>query len=174
MPDKGLVLSLEGRVAVVTGGSRGIGAAIVRMFTQAGARVVFSYQKAAEVAERLAAECGGARYCAAVQADLASSDSAQPLVHAAVRHFGKLDIVVGNHGVWPSQDAPVDKMSDEQWRSTQAINVESLFGLVKHGVAQMKKQQSGGHVVLISSTAGQGERPSTAITRPARGLSSAW
>src|SRR5260370_24533124 len=46
-------------------------------------------------------------------------------------------------------------MSDEQWRSTMAVNLDSIFGLVKHGVAQMKKQRLGGHVVLISSTAGQ-------------------
>lgn len=149
------MLSLEGRVAVVTGGSRGIGAAIVRLFAQAGARVVFNYQKAAAEAERLATECGGRARCIAVQADLSSSSAAKTLIDAATKHFGRLDIVVGNHGVWPPQDVPIDQMSDEQWRSTQAINVESLFGLVKYGVAQMKKQSSGGHVVLISSTAGQ-------------------
>lgn len=155
MPERGVVLSLEDRVAVVTGGSRGIGAAIVRMFTQAGARVVFNYQKAAAEAEKLAAECGGAGRCVAVKAELSSSDAAKPLVDAAVQRFGKVDIVVGNHGVWPPNDAPIDQMTDQQWRSTLAINVDSLFGLVKFGVAQMKKQRSGGHVVLISSTAGQ-------------------
>jgi 3-oxoacyl-[acyl-carrier protein] reductase len=155
MPEKGVVLSLENRVAVVTGGSRGIGAAIVRLFIQAGARVVFNYQRAGGAAEALAAECGGPRRCLAVQAELASSRSARPLVEAAVKQFGRLDIVVGNHGVWPPHDAPIDQMPDEQWRSTLAINVDSIFGLVKFGVAQMKKQGSGGHVVLISSTAGQ-------------------
>jgi 3-oxoacyl-[acyl-carrier protein] reductase len=155
MPENGVVLSLEERVAVVTGGSRGIGAAIVRMFAQAGARVVFNYQKAATEAEALAAQCGGSRRCVAVQAELSSSNAARVLVDAAVQHFGRLDIAVGNHGVWPPNDVPIDQMNDEQWRSTQAINVESLFGLVKYGVAQMKKQRSGGHVVLISSTAGQ-------------------
>ncbi len=155
MPETGIVLSLEGRVAVVTGGSRGIGAAIVRLFVQAGARVVFNYQKAAAQAEALVAECGGERQCLAVRAELSSSDAARTLVDAAVRQFGRLDILVGNHGVWPPQDMPIDQMPDQQWRSTQAINVESLFGLVKHGVGQMKRQHSGGHVVLISSTAGQ-------------------
>jgi 3-oxoacyl-[acyl-carrier protein] reductase len=155
MPERGVLLSLESRVAVVTGGSRGIGAAIVRMFTQAGARVLFNYQKAKADAERLVEECGGGRRCAAVAAELSSSQAAGNLVTAAVKQFGKVDIVVGNHGVWPPQDAPVDQMSDEQWRSTLAINLDSIFGLVKHGVAQMKKQGSGGHVVLISSTAGQ-------------------
>jgi len=155
MPEKGVVLSLENRVAVVTGGSRGIGAAIVRLFTQAGARVLFNYQQAKAEGERLMKECGGEQRCVAVQALLDSSIAAAGLVKAAIARFGRVDIVVGNHGVWPPQDAPVDQMSDEQWRSTMAINLDSIFGLVKHGVAQMKKQGSGGHVVLISSTAGQ-------------------
>jgi 3-oxoacyl-[acyl-carrier protein] reductase len=154
MPEKGVVLSLDNRVAVVTGGSRGIGAAIVRLFTQAGARVLFNYQQAKADADRLMKECGGER-CVAVQAQLDSSADAGALVKAAVDRFGRVDIVVGNHGIWPPQDAPVDLMSDEQWRSTIAINLDSIFGLVKHGVAQMKKQAAGGHVVLISSTAGQ-------------------
>jgi 3-oxoacyl-[acyl-carrier protein] reductase len=155
MAEKGVILSLEGRVAVVTGGSRGIGAAIVRLFTRAGARVVFSYQKAGKEAEDLSWECGGVKQCVAVQANLSSSEAAKPLVEAAVREFGKLDIVVGNHGVWPPQDAPVEQMSEVQWRTTLAVNLDSLFGLVKYGVAQMKRQRSGGHIVLISSTAGQ-------------------
>ncbi len=155
MPEKGVVLSLEDRVAVVTGGSRGIGAAIVRLFAQAGARVVFNYQRAAAEAEKLAVELGGPPRCVAVKADLNSSESARVLIDAAVQRFGRLDIVVGNHGVWPPHDAPIDQMSDQQWRSTLAINVDSLFGLVKYSVGQMKKQNSGGHVVLISSTAGQ-------------------
>lgn len=148
-------MSLDNRVAVITGGSRGIGASIVRLFTQAGARVVFNYQKAAAEAAKLAAECGGEEKCVAVQAELSSSAAVRPLIDAAVQRFGRLDIVIGNHGVWPPHDAPIDQMTEEQWRSTLAINVDSLFGLVKHGVAQMKKQRSGGHVVLISSTAGQ-------------------
>jgi 3-oxoacyl-[acyl-carrier protein] reductase len=155
MSGKGIALSLEGRVAVVTGGSRGIGASIVKMFTQAGARVIFNYQKASKVADDLCWECGGTKQCMAVQADLASAEAAKPLIDAAIQHFGKVDIIVGNHGVWPPQDAPIDQMTDEQWRSTIAINVDSLFGLVKYGVAQMKAQRSGGHIVLISSTAGQ-------------------
>jgi 3-oxoacyl-[acyl-carrier protein] reductase len=155
MAESGISLSLQGRVAVVTGGSRGIGAAIVRMFTQAGARVVFNYQRAKDEAERLAATCGGSSRCVAVQAELSSSEACAALVEAAVKTFGKVDVLVGNHGVWPPHDVPVDQMTDDQWRSTLAINLDSIFGLVKHGVAHMKKQRTGGHVVLISSTAGQ-------------------
>ena len=149
------MLSLEGRVAVVTGGSRGIGAAIVRMFTAAGARVLFNYQQAKREADHLAAECGGGAQCVAVQQELDSPGAAGGLIDVAIERFGRVDILVGNHGVWPPHDAPVDQMPDEQWRNTMAVNLDSVFGLVKHGVAQMKKQRSGGHVVLISSTAGQ-------------------
>jgi len=155
MSRAGVILSLDERVAVVTGGSRGIGAAIVRMFVQAGARVVFNYQRAEHDAQSLVEECGGLSRCVAVRAELAGSESARPLIVEAVNRFGKVDIVVGNHGVWPPHDAPIDTMTDEQWRSTLAINVDSLFGLVKYGVAEMKRQGTGGHVVLISSTAGQ-------------------
>jgi 3-oxoacyl-[acyl-carrier protein] reductase len=155
MPTSGVVLSLENRVAVVTGGSRGIGAAIVRMFRTAGARVVFNYQQARTEAESLALECGGGQDCVAVQADLSSSKAAAHLISAAVDLCGRVDILVGNHGVWPPQDVPVDQMSDDQWRRTMAVNLDSIFGLVKASVAQMKKQRSGGHIVLVSSTAGQ-------------------
>lgn len=148
------MLSLENRVAVVSGGSRGIGAAIVRLFVRAGARVVFNYQQAREEAERLARECGN-QQCAAVQADLSTAEAGGRLVAAAIERFGRVDIVVANHGVWPPRDMGIDSMPEEQWRSTLAINLESVFGLVKHGVAQMKQQGTGGHVVLISSTAGQ-------------------
>jgi 3-oxoacyl-[acyl-carrier protein] reductase len=155
MSGNGISMSLEGRVAVVTGGSRGIGAAIVRMFVKAGARVIFSYQRAENDARQLMQECGGESRCVGVKADLATAESARPLIDEAVKKFGKVDVLVGNHGVWPPHDAPIDTMTDEQWRSTLAINVDSLFGLIKYGVAEMKKQRSGGHVVLISSTAGQ-------------------
>ena len=76
-----------------------------------------------------------------------------------MKHFGHLDILVANHGVWPAEDIPVERMTDEQWRSTLSINLDGVFGLVKHAVAQMKSQPraSGpaGHIVLISSTSGQ-------------------
>jgi 3-oxoacyl-[acyl-carrier protein] reductase len=152
-----VLLSLEGKVALVTGGSRGIGAAIVRMSVRAGARVFFNYEKAAEAAEKLCRECGTSA-CAAQACGLDSSEAARELVSSCVRRFGQLDILVANHGIWPPDDVPVDRMSDDQWRKTVAINLDSVFGLVKHSVAEMKKaasKLSPAHVVLISSTAGQ-------------------
>jgi 3-oxoacyl-[acyl-carrier protein] reductase len=152
-------LSLSNKVALISGGSRGIGAATVKMFAAAGANVVFNFHQAKAAADRIVQECGPDK-CFSVQANLADSASAKPLVDAAVSRFGRLDIMVANHGVWPAEDAAIDEMKDEQWRTTLAINVESVFGLIKHSVGQMKEQsrQKGrpaGHVVLVSSTAGQ-------------------
>lgn len=151
-------LSLSGKVALVSGGSRGIGAATVRMFSAAGAKVAFSYRSARSEAEALAKECG-ADVCYPIAADLNNPEAARALVAETVRHFGRLDILVANHGVWPEQDVPIERMSDEQWRSTLAINLDGVFGLAKYSVAQMKSQSRtgspAGHIVLISSTSGQ-------------------
>lgn len=154
-----LSLSLEGKVALITGGSRGIGAATVRAFVSAGARVMFNYQSAKSQAEALVNACGE-ESCAAVSCDLRGLDTAKTLVDATVKRFGRLDILVANHGIWPPVDAPVDQMSDAQWAGTVAVNLDSVFSLVRSSVAQMKKQRSlatgeGGHIVLVSSTAGQ-------------------
>jgi 3-oxoacyl-[acyl-carrier protein] reductase len=155
-------LSISGKVALISGGSRGIGAATVRMFAAADAKVVFSYQKARSQAEALARECGGAN-CHPVACNLNSPEAARALVAETVKHFGRLDILVANHGVWPPEDVAIERMSDEQWGSTMAINLDAVFGLVKYGVAQMKSQPrtgaagngTSGHIVLISSTSGQ-------------------
>jgi 3-oxoacyl-[acyl-carrier protein] reductase len=148
-------LTLNSKVALITGGSRGIGAAAVRLFVAAGAKVVFNYQSAKAQAEDLVRECG-AENCRAVQADLSTTDAGQQLVSSALSAFGRLDILVANHGIWPPQDAPIDRLSDAQWHRTIAVNLDGVFSLVKHSVAQMKKQGGGGgHVVLVSSTAGQ-------------------
>ena len=147
-------LSLQGQVALITGGSKGIGAAAVQLFVRAGARVVFNYLRAKDDAEQIAQACGR-DLCHPVQADLNGTAAAESLVQAAVERFGALDALVVNHGIWPPNDAGIDVMSDEQWRNTLAINLDSAFALTKHAVAQMKRQGRGGSVVMISSTAGQ-------------------
>ena len=130
-------LSLEGKVAVVTGGSRGIGAATVALLREAGARVVFSYKSQAERAEALAEACGGAAFCRALQQELATADDGETLIRAAVAAFGKLDILVVNHGVWPPHEQPIDTMTTGQWRETLGINLDSVFGLVRAAAGQM-------------------------------------
>ena len=158
-----VALSLQGKVALITGGSRGVGAETVRLFCAAGARVVFNYRQARRQALALAAECGGEAHCLAIEQELSSPADGRALVKAAVAAFGRLDILVVNHGVWPSADAPIAEMPEAQWRRTLAVNLDSVFGLVQAAVAQMGAQKpsapepgaAAGHIVLISSTAGQ-------------------
>jgi 3-oxoacyl-[acyl-carrier protein] reductase len=165
---KGVSLSLAGKVALITGGSRGIGAATVRLFTQAGAKVVFNYRSARKEAEHLAEACGGAEHCLAVHRELTTPAHGRALVEDAVRAFGRLDCLVANHGIWPPHDAPIESMSDAQWHQTMHVNLDSVFGIVQAAVGQMKQQRkaghgssagdqqrAAGHIVLISSTAGQ-------------------
>ena len=147
-------LSLPGKTALVTGGSRGIGAATVRMFVAAGANVVFNYRRAADAAKALVQECGSAT-CFAVQSNLEGLEGAAELVEATVSRFGSLDILVANHGIWDAADIPTEEMDYDHWSRTIGINLDSVFALVKHTIAQMKKQATGGSMVLISSTAGQ-------------------
>jgi len=151
-------LSLSGKVALITGGSRGIGAAAVRMFVASGARVLFNYEKSKQQADQLVKELGDDK-CAAVSCNLSGTETARELVAGTVDRFERLDILVANHGVWPAEDAPIDQMNDAQWRNTINVNLDSVFALIKYSVAQMKKQKkpdaAAGHIVLVSSTAGQ-------------------
>ena len=155
-------LSLDGKVALITGGSRGIGAETVRLFRQAGAKVVFNYQQRRESALALVDECGGASECVAIQQDLSDAEGGRSLVEAACRAFGKLDALVVNHGIWLPEDESIATMSSERWDRTMGVNLDSVFGLVKAAVGQFQRQRAevpnegaAGHIVLISSTAGQ-------------------
>jgi len=158
-------LSLAGKTALITGGSRGIGAAAVKLFVEAGARVAFNYRQAAREAEALVKECS-AEFCVAIQQELSSPAEGRALVEKAVAALGGLDILVANHGIWPPDSIGIDAMSDALWRRTLDVNLDSVFGLIQGAVVQMRKQRSepdtaepdgepSGHIVLISSTSGQ-------------------
>ena len=170
---QGVLLSLDGKVVLVTGGSRGIGAATVRLFRQAGTRVVFSYRSAETQARELVEECGGESFCRAVKQELASVEDGQALVAAAVEVWGRVDCLVVNHGIWPPHDQAIATMTAGQWRGTLGVNLDSVFGLVQaavkvmlgesqthvpeagHGAPGFGGREVRGHVVLIASTAAQ-------------------
>ena len=147
----GVRLVLENKVALITGGSRGIGAETVRLFVEAGARVAFSYEKARDRAEALVAECGGPERCVAIQQELSTPEDGRALVAAAIQAFGRLDALVANHGIWEPADAPIAEMKDAQWRRTLGVNLDSVFGLVQAAVAEFERQPR----LADAETAGQ-------------------
>ena len=102
-------LDLDGKTALITGGSRGIGAETVRLFVEAGARVAFNYRAAREQAEALAAGCGGRELCVAIEQELSTPEDGRALVRKAVAALGRLDILVANHGVWEQDDARLSR-----------------------------------------------------------------
>lgn len=149
------MISLTGKVAVVTGGSRGIGAATVKMFAEAGARVVFNYHRSRAAAERLAREAGAAGgEVVPVRADLRRLADARRLIQRAVRRFGRLDILVANAGIWNLEDIPIEKLNERDWDQMMETNLKSVYGVIRYAVPVMKKQ-GGGRIIPISSTAGQ-------------------
>jgi 3-oxoacyl-[acyl-carrier protein] reductase len=135
--------SLEGKNALVTGASRGIGRAIAAELAGAGASVVLSYRTGAEEAQALAAEIGGR----AVHADVSEADSARALVEEA----GDLDIVVNNAGV--TRDGLLVRMSDEDWDTVIDTNLASCFYTCRAAVRGMMKKRAGA-IVNISSIVG--------------------
>jgi 3-oxoacyl-[acyl-carrier protein] reductase len=147
------VISLRGQRALVTGGSRGIGAATALLLAECGADVGVGYRTrqtdAAEIVRNLA-ERGVRAFAHA--ADLSTLEGTTALFDRVEREFGGLDIFVGNAGIWPPNDVALADMTDEQWRRTMAENVDAMFYTTR---AAARRVERGGHIVLVSSTAGQ-------------------
>jgi 3-oxoacyl-[acyl-carrier protein] reductase len=144
---------LAGRVAIVTGGSRGIGKAIVELFASCGTDVVVNYvkdQAAAEATVNLA-EAHGVK-ALAIQADISRLDEADQLLQQAVQHFGRVDFVICNAGIW--EGAPVELISEELWNRTLDINLKGTWAVCRAAVPLMKQRRFG-RIVIVSSTAGQ-------------------
>lgn len=149
------LIDLTGRVALVTGGSRGIGAATAILLARAGADVSLTYKVRRADAERVAGEiekCGRRALCLA--ADVSRREDCERVVGETVAAFGKLDIFVANAGIWPPEDVPVSLMSDEQWRTTMATNLDSVF-LGTRAALRVMRPHTGARIVIVSSTAGQ-------------------
>jgi len=142
-------MSLQGKVALVTGGSRGIGEAIVRRLAGAGAAVALC-SRTAEAAERTAALVsaqGG--QALAVAADVGRPGEAERLVEACLSRFFRLDILVNNAGI--TRDALALRMKDEDWDAVLAVNLSGAFHCARAALRPMLKQKQGGRIVNIGS-----------------------
>ena len=140
---------LDGKVALITGGSRGIGAALVRSLAEAGARVAFTYRSSAGPAQALVEELG-AQHVTAYQSDAADYSAAEELVKTVVADLGGLHILINNAGV--TRDTLLLRMNEEQWDTVMDNNLKSVFNLTKHALRSMMR--GGGSIINVSSIVG--------------------
>jgi 3-oxoacyl-[acyl-carrier protein] reductase len=136
--------SLEGKVALVTGGSRGIGAAISRELAAAGARVAVNYRSGKEAAEEIASEIGGV----AVAANVGDPEEAKGLVERVESELGDVDVLVNNAGV--TRDTLIARMSDEEWEEVIETNLRGTFNTCRAVARKMLRRRSGAIVNLTS------------------------
>ena len=141
---------LNGKIALITGGSRGIGAALVRKFVEQGARVAFTYVSAGSAAraDALASELGDS--ARAYQSDAGDYGQAENLIAQVLKDFGKLDIVVNNAGI--TRDTLMLRMTEQQWDEVIQTNLKSVFNLTKHCLKPMIR--TGGSIINMSSVVG--------------------
>jgi 3-oxoacyl-[acyl-carrier protein] reductase len=148
-------INFHDQVCVITGGSRGIGAATVEAFAGAGASVVFSYLKAVSHAHAVARHCnkfGG--QAVPVRAEVAKMAESKKLIDAAIRRFGRLDILVANAGIWNASPSPIETLTEKQWDEMMAINLKGVYAVIHYAVPHMIRRKAG-RIIVVSSTAGQ-------------------
>ena len=144
--------NLFGKVALVTGGSRGIGRSIVFHLAHSGADVAFTYRSRVEEANSLVAELQSmGRKAAAFQSNAADTNQSNDVVQNVIKDFGRLDILVNNAGV--TKDGLLMRMSEQDWDEVITTNLKSVFNFTKAACRQMMSQQSG-KIINISSVVG--------------------
>ncbi len=147
------LIDLSGKIALVTGASRGIGRSAALLLARAGADVALTYHTRRNEAEAVAEEVRKlGRRGFAVGGDHSDGDTVERIFHEVRGTFGKLDIFVGNAGIWPAEDVALRDLTALRWRQTMAANLDSVYYTTRAALGLMK---DGGTVVLVSSTAGQ-------------------
>jgi 3-oxoacyl-[acyl-carrier protein] reductase len=147
------MIALHGRTALVTGGGRGIGRAVVLLLARAGADVAVGYRSRAAEAEDVAAEARAlGRRAVTVGGDLAHPEASEGMAARVAEGFGRLDIFVANAGIWPPDDVPLARLSPGRWHETVAANLDAVYYSTR---AALELMGPGGRIVLVSSTAGQ-------------------
>jgi len=147
------MIHFDGKVVLVTGGSRGIGASTARMFAEAGADVAITYTAREDAAREVVGEIERlGRKGLALRCDAADPASCSRIAEEMEARLGRIDILVNNAGIWTYGES--DQMSDEVWRRTIEVNLNGTFYMCR-AVIPVMKRQGGGRIINISSTAGQ-------------------
>ena len=149
---------LEGKVALITGGTRGIGKGIVEVFAAQGAKVAFTYAGSVEKAQALEKSLSSVTQIKGYQSDASDHEAAQKLVDDVMAEFGKIDILINNAGI--TRDNLMLRMSKEDWDTIIKVNLDSVFNLTKAVIKPMMKARSGSiinmtSVVGVKGNAGQ-------------------
>ena len=143
---------LEGKIALITGASRGIGRGIAKAFAAQGAAVAFTYLSSVEKGQALEAELAGEGIRAkGYRSDASDFDQAQALVDEVIKDFGRIDILVNNAGI--TRDGLLMRMSKDQWDAVIHANLDSVFNLTK-GVQRYMLKQRSGSIINMSSVVG--------------------
>jgi 3-oxoacyl-[acyl-carrier protein] reductase len=144
---------MQAKTALITGGSRGIGEAMVRAFSKAGFQVAFTYLSSAEKAEKLAADCSAdsGQTVKAYNSDAASFEQAGKLIEDVLADFGQIDAVVNNAGI--TRDNLLLRMGEEDWDAVMNTNLKSVYNICKQVLRPMLKQRSGS-IINMSSIVG--------------------
>jgi len=146
------MINLENKVVLITGGSRGIGEAIVRKFAGLGAKVAFTYRSSSERSDAIVAELNKAGGdTAAFQSDAGNFTQAEELIKAVTEKFGQIDVLTNNAGI--TKDNLMLRMSEEQWDQVIETNLKSVFNLTKQVLRPMMKKRSGS-IINMSSVVG--------------------
>ncbi len=146
------MINLENKVVLITGGSRGIGEAIVRKFAALGAKVAFTYRSSSERSDAIVAELNAAGSdTAAFQSDAGNFSQAEELVKAVTNKFGQIDVLINNAGI--TKDNLMLRMSEDQWDAVIETNLKSVFNLTKQVLRPMMKKRSGS-IINMSSVVG--------------------
>ncbi len=146
------MIKLSFKSVLITGGSRGIGAACVKFFAEAGATVHFTYKSNVDAANRLAQRLDKKRKIFFYKMDFTDEVNLERRIIELVSKIQKIDILVNNAGIWEYGEA--DKMTLREWDKTMQSNLTSMFLMTKHAIPLMKKNKFG-RIINISSTAGQ-------------------
>lgn len=142
---------LEGKTALITGGSRGIGKAIVEKYLAEGANVAFTYRSSSAKADAIVAEANAGDKLKAYQSDASNYASSEELVKQVLADFGSVDILINNAGI--TKDTLMLRMGEEQWDQVMEVNLKSVFNLTKHLLKPMLKNR-GGSIINMSSVVG--------------------
>jgi 3-oxoacyl-[acyl-carrier protein] reductase len=144
------MIEFEDRCVLVTGGSRGIGAACVRLFASLGARVGFTWRSGEREARVLEGQCDGR--ARGWRVDVTDDEGVARFVHEVEQAWGGIDVAIANAGIWKGGE--IDRLTTAEWSETLAVNLGGTWRLCRQAVPALRRR-GGGAIVVVSSTAGQ-------------------